>query len=366
MFKCGYLSGSLWVGNDERHVYPCCFTNNKETRYQPPENPTYEYLNNEIILNMRRAALRGDTPSLCEGCGYERRKSLNEFKNKGEVKEYISYEDIERLHVSLGNVCNFKCVICSGHQSHLIAREIAPQLNSYLKNESYFDFLIDNLPKMKNLNDIQFTGGEPFYNKKNLLNILNKLPDHVNIHPLRTNGSIFDLEILEALKRFPRAVISFSYDSYSKTLEYQRPNSNWSDMEKVLDKFLDFKDKNPNIEIGNDFTVTWINVDSMLDFHLKFKKKFNEIRYHPIEYPNYWQIKMLKPEYQQTILKDIFYVDRNVHEHMVSRLNSDVTDREINIMWHHIGYMKKHRNVSLEEKIPHIIPFLRKTSLQLS
>jgi len=368
MFKCGYLSGSLWVGNDNRHVYPCCFTNNKETRYKPPLNLNDEYLNNEILLDMRRTALRGDTPTLCKGCDFEKNKSLFLFKNRGNVKEFIDNEDIEFLHVSLGNVCNFKCVICSPNQSHLILKEKYPDNNSYIKNQGYFDFLIENIPKMKNLHSIQFTGGEPFYNKKILLDILSKLPDKVEIHPLRTNGSIFDKDIMESVKRFSKVRLAFSYDSYGKTIEYQRPNCIWPEMEQTLEKFLNFREQNKNIIISNDFTVTWINVDTIPDFHKKFKDIFAEIRYHPILFPTYWMINLLKPEYQKEILKSLVLIKEAdpVRKHINEYLNNEISEKEINILWNNIEYMKKHRNVSLEEKIPHIIPFLRKTSLQLS
>jgi organic radical activating enzyme len=365
MFKCGYLSGSLWVGNNPKHVYPCCYTN-KEYNLTISENLNHEYLNNKTLLDMRRTALRGETPDLCKGCELEKKKSLYLFKNGGIVKEIISYEDVERLYISLGNVCNFKCVICSESQSHLIAKEINPLQNSYIKNQSYFDFLIDNLHKMKNLRMVQFTGGEPFLNKKNLLNLLNKLPDSVKIEPLRTNGSIYDKEIMESLKRFKKVFIAFSYDSYGKALEYQRPNSNWSDMEKILDKFSEYSRKYKNIEIKNDFTVTWINVDTILDFYMKYSGIFSDIDYHPIQFPQYWQIKMLDPEYQKNILKNISFgvKAQSVSKYINDHIDDHITDDEINIMWKQIEYMKKYRNVNLEDKIPHLIPYLRKTSLQ--
>lgn len=358
MFKCGYLSGSLWVGNSSETVYPCCYTNNKEITTKGEG----DFLNNSTVLKMRREALQDKTPLLCELCeqkGKEREYSLTLFNNKGFVKEYINFEDVERLYISLGNVCNLKCTICSGSQSHLIKKETNPDKNPYEVNTPYLEWIKENASKFVNLNTVQFTGGEPFYNRKNLLDILKVLPSNISIFPIRTNGTIYDEEILKEFIRFNKVAIATSIDGMEGSFEYQRVGSDWEETKQVLYKIKNFTDEHKNVYVQNDFTVTWANVDRISDFDLFAKNIYVNSKYHDINYPYYWQLKYLNHSYLKEVkskilkIKNAQFTVRKIDK--ILEDNIVPTKEEIKKMWSIVEYMKEKRGVSLEEKIPHLL-----------
>jgi len=385
-FKCGYLSGGLWIGNNTKSVFPCCYTDNKI--YRDKINTVYhnDILNNHLLKEMRKSAIEGKPHLLCQGCldseknhnFSPRLDSINPesrklFKNTGDVKIEVTPADIERLYISLGNVCNYKCIMCSEGQSHLIAKEKNPNVASLQLNNLAFNTLLSDISQMKNLKSINITGGEPFLNKTKFLEVLEKLPKHVIIQPVHTNGSIYDTEILDKLSKFKFVDICFSFDGFGKGFEYQRPNSNWDtcldNLQKMHSNYQKYYD---NIVLTNAYTATAFTIDLIPDFLHNYRNYFHNMKFYVVKGPVEWQINLLTPEYLFKILDQIeYFIHRERFKNYFKELSkikyeiqqaiiSDVDQKIIDKFWNQVQYMKEYRNVDIHDMVPHLVKHFKR------
>lgn len=381
-FKCGYISGAVWIGPGARTILPCCFTDNKNTTGY--SNVDYSNLvNHPTLVDIRQQANEGNVHELCKLCVKKeqdgiksaRIKSNHAFKNQGNIKVNIDYSDIEQIYLSLSNICNYKCVICSPGQSHLIAKEQKFKNPLQMISDENFDSLLKMLQEANNLEYFQVSGGEPFQHKARLRKILNNVSKNI-IFYMHTNGSIFDNEVVEMCKKmenFKSASVCFSIDGHEGSFEYQRTNGVWKDVLENIKKFNQIINTN-KVFPTNNYTVTCFNLFDIKDFIENYQTYFHKLAFHELRSPHEYHISLLKEDYLLKAQNELtLYYDglpSNIKEKVYLKeilvainnaISNPPSDEIIDKFWRQTEYMKKVRGISLEEKLPHLIKCLRKT-----
>lgn len=371
MFRCGYLSGGLWISPDANIVFPCCFTSKTAHKKFKLQSNQSDLFNSQILKDMRESAIKNKPHDLCKDCVYQIKnnipnpvKSSNKWmNNNGSVKLITKPEDLEILYVSLSNICNFKCVMCTSSQSHLIAREEGLDKPLNMTDDTFFNGLIDLLNKAKNLKRLQVTGGEPFQNKKRLRNILESAPAGIDFH-MHTNGSIMDdesIEIIKLMKKFAQSDIGLSLDGTAGAFEFQRTNGVWPE---ILDNIKYFRKniKEKNILLNVQYTTTCFNVLDIPNFIDVTNGLIDEYTFHALKWPSEFQIRFVKEEYLLTLLDDLkkysLYDTKEVQDAVQKALVNKPNIQEIEYLWKRIDYMRDVRGISLKEKLPQAYNFL--------
>lgn len=179
-----------------------------------------------------------------------RQRSLTEYKILG-AKE--KHEELLNIEISVGNLCNLSCLMCSEKDSSVIlAENIKLKINQvnqkdFKWSEENFVNLSKNLklkPKLINLR-----GGEPFYNKK-IFDLLDSFdPDdikHTIIH-ITTNGTVWTQEWARVLSRFKLVRLMFSVDATGDLYNYIRYPGNFETVEKNIKDIVKYKNIKPLI-----------------------------------------------------------------------------------------------------------------------
>ena len=166
------------------------------------------------------------------------------------------------VDLSMGNLCNIKCRICSPiHSTPWMIEEAAIQFpnnkQKYLKQPRWkiakdsFDyknkFLWDDIMTLlPNVTKFDFAGGEPFYIEKHW-SIVNKCVEEgwskkQHIH-YNTNGTIYPEKYMPLLEEFKIVDIQISSDGVGKKFEYCRYPAVWEEVEENIAKFISAKNK---------------------------------------------------------------------------------------------------------------------------
>lgn len=249
---------------------------------------------NEVFFGSDMTALRDDflsgaNPSGCSRCwnleskglGSERTAAVKRYSNQLH-SSWLDQPGIRSLDIKTGNVCNFKCRMCSPVFSSAIAGENLSQTADFEKkqklidcnkqgrwadgNEKFINELIELLPTLEN---IDLLGGEPF--------LLKSLPvlletavstghaSHIKLHA-NTNGSVFPKKLLPLFQHFNAIDLAISIDNIGKRFELERGGV-WSEVQDNVKKITQYKSEKihiylfPTINIQNvlylDELVDW-------------------------------------------------------------------------------------------------------------
>lgn len=223
---------------------------------------------------LRQAMVRGDIPPACAQCslkeasvGHSRR-----FFFRDVVEPWVDIlpddpnvePDIRYLEINTSNLCNLKCIMCSGAVSTAWIKDeraLTEKNVLYPRPESsrvvwreWDPVWMKNLfaePKhFQNLRRLSLKGGEPFLDPRNC-EILQFFIDHniaSNISlELTTNGTIVNEKMIDLISHFEKVMLYVSVEATGDLYSWIRGGDNFSfsDLERNL---LEFK-KIPNAEI---------------------------------------------------------------------------------------------------------------------
>jgi len=359
MFECGYLSHGMYVSIGlNGDIYPCCFASDGQASIKD-KNDSDDILNGRFITKLRRQALDNKVPDICSGCikreqitGTSPRIKNNHFIDNT-VKEVISEEDVRYIQVRLSNVCNFQCTICGGGSSHLIAKEEGMKNPLQIIEDDVYNQLKKRLPKMSDLQTIVFAGGEPFYNTKKLIELLDYIPKTVKRIAMHTNGSVYDKQLLDKLYEFNFPIIDFSFDGTGRFFEYQRRNGKW---DEVLNNLKKIKENYPRIWIQGNNTITNTTFINLPDFLREMKPYFNKIDNVFIQNPVYYQINTVKPEVLNKIKSQI--EDDIIVKNIDYALNNPAPSNVIRAFWNRVSYLNSKQH-NIYDYIPEIRDIVR-------
>lgn len=270
--------------------------------------------NNEYMRSVRTTMLSGNIPSSCSKCFKEESNgvaSKRVWETGTWMEEGIDVEELIRqteadgtvpdrlvyLDLRLGHTCNLKCVMCSPHDSSQWVgdyKKIFPVLKSeVIKKEIVWDrktfdnfwhenpdFWREMYAQIPNLKQVYFAGGEPLMIKEHKLFleeiIRQGYADKILVR-YNTNGLLLDEEIIDLWTKFKKVKVGFSIDALSDKNYYIRYPSDWSTIEKNLQRLDNTPD---NIQVSIATAIQILNIKHLPDFaKWKIQQNFKKVNF---------------------------------------------------------------------------------------
>ena len=308
---CNYLWNQIAVDAFGK-IKPCCrfreqnsIGNIKQDLLGVINSAKYKWLRHH---SMSGSKIQGCIT--CDDAEYVGIPSLRELANKETKtpdisKSHVDLDSIEYLHVSLGNLCNLKCMTCSPEYSSRWRKDyeilgwdtygVAPHTHI----NTHWHEIFKQLPKLKSL---RIVGGEPFIIPQHevFLKSLLKSYEHSLHLSYFTNGTVRPQSSIVALWQKIGAVrINFSVDAVGLLANYIRYPSKWEKIEENLVWFINLCKKFSFVRTRIHTSVSILNLYAVQ--HLKnylsttfssYKQSFDH-RAVLIESPEFLSIKTL-------------------------------------------------------------------------
>lgn len=260
---------TVQIKNDGQMSY-CCMS----------RDPMSDSINGEELVRGRREMIAGKILPVCqEKCldiehlfSSQRHELNTRWPIEHDISPEANPEHIKYIDLRMGNICNYMCLMCGDRDSHLWGKANGKE-NPYISwamNEDKYNHIMDFISSCTNLKSISLAGGEPFYNKKQLFDLLDRLPRELDLKFI-TNVSFCDDEIIAKLNEFKTGRLHCSVDGIGTWIETQRHKSKWRDVEANLLKFAG--------ELHDDWTVRLVPTFTVLNTPgvVEFVAWFNEV-----------------------------------------------------------------------------------------
>ena len=202
-----------------------------------------EWMESAYQKQNRHNKLNDVSDNLCLMC-YEEEAVEKSSKRLREIHKYpvipieFTQPDIINLptsyHMSLGNECNLRCLMCEPWFSSKIAAEqknlglwSLPVKLNWTSNKAAWDMVVSTICSTVDLQAVHIIGGEPLLNNRfeQLVDAL-IVAGQTNIYlGFTTNGTVFDHDLLEKLNVFRHVDIGISVESYGILNDYIRVGS---------------------------------------------------------------------------------------------------------------------------------------------
>jgi len=226
---------TVQIKNDGQFSY-CCMS----------RDPIGKELNDPDLVDGRNRMISGEILPVCQTQCFDNEKffssqrlDLNRrYPIKNDISPAANPEHIEYIDLRMGNICNYMCLMCGDRDSHLWGKANKKE-NPYIswaKDPVQYQRIMDFIASCKNLKCISLAGGEPFYNKKQLFDVIDRLPRDLELKFI-TNVSFCDDEIIAKLNEFKTGRLHCSIDGVGRWVEAQRYRSSWELIEKNMMKF---------------------------------------------------------------------------------------------------------------------------------
>ena len=159
---------------EDGKVTPCCVM---PSNVYPMGNNIKEYFEGPALKNLRNAFLKNQQHPYCEYCWKNEKYNLPSHRVK--FPTFHNTRTIEKIHVRLNNVCNFKCRMCgpnfsttwkAENRKHDFFIDDSPDdltVNAFDKDPKLLE-LIKVLIKNGSLKQINISGGEPLITDANV------------------------------------------------------------------------------------------------------------------------------------------------------------------------------------------------------
>jgi MoaA/NifB/PqqE/SkfB family radical SAM enzyme len=322
----------------------CCNNNawNRVDQNKPFNDLTFtieEDFNNPLHKEVRQSFLEDKRHPSCKKCWDSedqgatsyRQMFTNSFKfENSDLEHWINktdpdgtIHDIEfiNLELTFGNKCNLKCVMCSGSNSSLFAKEQYENkeipltiYNQYMSLDWFEDAeqFKKLYPFIKKVTRIQILGGEPLIIEHQLLlQTLIELGISKNIS-LSYNSNLTTLprEILDTWKNFKNVTVGVSVDAYGNLNEFIRSPMKWDKLERNIEALQEIEG-NIQIEIHATFgSLNYLQFTDFLEWVKVLSNKY--IKVTPVPFYNYiYMPKWFDPIHLPENIKQLGY-DRYV------------------------------------------------------
>jgi len=386
---CALTHTGVYVINNG-NALPCCASRMLALGGSlPTDTPILETLEHRlnvgVIKRIRKQLIDGIWPTECNVCkiAEERgitsmRQAFNELiPEPATLRTELKLEDVQTLHLGVGNKCNSKCMTCEPHSSDQWIDEFQfihgkPYTRKFfplLERTGGTELLADSLPNIKR---ITFLGGEPTISDKyqTMLNAFIKSGRSKDIDlGFVTNLTTVDT-VIDYWLKFKSVDISVSIDGCGKINEYIRYPIKWEKTLSNLKSLLKHFD-NGTFRVGLSLTPSVYNclhLDELLKFWCDITSEFNarqiislnkvtypinaSMRVMPLEYRNIGVEKLLK--FKQTTNDDFIH---SVIGALISELKEPVIDDQhthLNNLKHFISKSDQYRNRTIKDYIPEL------------
>lgn len=316
---CNVLNNHVCIRLPGRYA-PCCYWSKDTTKFQDNpkkyfttiDKPFKEYIASELHQDVVKVMNEdGDWHPGCIKCKNLEDAGLPSIRQK--INERLPDKNIQYMQISLSNHCNFACKTCDSRSSSTIMKMVDanPELAKWfhkgeLITNTDYKKVFDNID-LKNLQLIEFLGGEPFVDPQTT-NFLNYLLEHSDLSnvtfKVHTNTSFFPKKLVPILAQMKRIDLRLSVDSWHRSVEYSRLGSNFEIIKKVTNQWIEFSKQYKNTYITLFPTVNAFNVK-----YLKMTKEAAEelgisFGYEWVEHPKQLNLNALPESYVDSIKDD--------------------------------------------------------------
>ena len=226
-------------------IGPCCtYRGNRDTSLKSVQ----EYLDSDWLKELKRKMLNSERDEGCHACWRREDEGGDSMRLQENRKVGILTEsDIQRVWLSIGNVCNKNCNICRPARSSIIAKEYKKlgsdhEINSIDPGSMiidkqfsgiYLDKWENYIDALDSAHEINLDGGEPFFTKQctTILETLIKKGSTDKTLSFSTNGSATEQQY-ELLKHFKKVEFGISIDGVEDLYSLVRSPHNWDWWEK--------------------------------------------------------------------------------------------------------------------------------------
>ena len=264
---------SLYLDSDKT-LAPCCkIKNTHEYDY----NQLDEYFDSPGLNKVRKDLLNGIKNKNCASCWHDEEQggdSLRLISNRTialgtkirllDQIENPKVSNIKSFDLTLGNLCNLKCVMCTPRlSSQLLAEANAnPALKAmhdrkfnqkdfdWPKGDDFIDWCNQHLPQAIH---IKFTGGEPFIIPW-IKEVIERIPDSQKekcVLHFTSNLTVINPALFEYFRKFKQVWLSVSVEGTHETHEYLRYGHTWQKLASNLKLVQDMKIENLILKINH-------------------------------------------------------------------------------------------------------------------
>lgn len=232
-FKCRAITKGLCVTATGK-INPCCIIHEDVAIVSDNLNLSSVMVNDNWQRMIEQEKL-GVAPAECSTCIHKeslgaisRRLKLNgAARQRNDADRFV-----EQLDISLSNLCNQKCIMCSGdfssrwHPSMDAYRKAFPDKQFKLKSNwaltyEQIDQILEKVDERTG--QIEIKGGEPTYDKKLEYFIQGAIKKNANIKfILVTNGTRFDADRIAFFNSVSNLTICVSIDAIGDTYSFIR------------------------------------------------------------------------------------------------------------------------------------------------
>lgn len=265
---CKLAEFGLGVDN-QGNLRPCCQYIKSQKKYNYKEIRDFEVnFRQKVLLNDLDQGIQHSSCQLCWRAEENGKQSLRKISNELYKDIIISNRNANKVanpiiidfDISLGNLCNLKCIMCGPYASTQWYNEIKKHelefkfhsfdslgnmlIENWWEEPQLVEFIQINSQEAKKIN---FSGGEPFMFPR-LGEVLESISNNKSLDlclQFNTNGTVINDKILELLSRFPEVRIIVSLEGIDRHNDYIRFPSNWNSIDKNIKKFQKYK----NLEV---------------------------------------------------------------------------------------------------------------------
>lgn len=334
-----YWDGSFGICCQEAHKL---YTSNFDLKYNIANMSIAEWFNSEPATNFRLKFFENQHISECTRCTLDESVGGNSRRLKSNMKSAIftrtafnesylqspGYKHFRHsqinvgktlthpidLHIDLGNYCNLACKMCNPSASSIHAlqevkwgnRENQQYIGSdWTRDQVVWESFKQQLLKIPNLNNIHFMGGETL-----LTDRFEDLVDYMIAHhrldmcfSFVTNGTTFNLNLLNKLKQFKRVGLEVSIETLTDHNAYIRQGTNHSEVLQNIQRYqehcnntsvtLTLRPAPSILSIGYMDTLLNYALDKkfVIKYNLCYRPEFMNIKYLPEDIKQLYKLK---------------------------------------------------------------------------
>jgi sulfatase maturation enzyme AslB (radical SAM superfamily) len=292
-----------------------------------------DWFNNGSAVNQARNQIKhGHSVSGCRECYQTEQAKLLSYRNRRNLQAAIYPNNFFKqslhsspawnrmngktqhimpsfIHVSLNNVCNMACRMCTPDNSSKLSATFKkagiisaiPAISDWTQDskkwQDFCSLVIDN----SSLMCLHFMGGEPMLAKKfyELIDLCIK-KNAVNFHlTFVTNGTIVDTEIIKKLRHFKSVCIEVSIENFHPSNDYIRLGGNYKQLKRNIELLLTHRSDTISVVLRTvPQALSIIHYDTIIDFAVKHDVAIDS---NIISRPEYLKIFVLPTKVKQQL-----------------------------------------------------------------
>lgn len=368
-----------------------------------------EYLQSELMDNIRLTLLDGNSPDICSICQYEQRTGKVSGRQRQLLKSGIiesrfiktfcsshhwdnfeySYNNQGQtqntpvdIQIDLGNTCNSACIMCAPKFSSRIVDEhkklnaVEPvlfknpeKITNWSDDDNLVKKFVNDLKDINVVKYIHFIGGETLY-MKSFYDICNQMIDtglsKDAIIGTTTNCTVYDERIEHIIKNFKAVHLGLSIEAVTPLNDYVRWPSKIDLVIANIKKFLKLKEKysifislriTPNVLSVND-------LDKLFEFMIE--NKITAESCNILYDPSCLRIELLDKELRTDIISKLYdlvtkYELKRPLDKIINRRMDENTDKIISdLIFEYIDFLTHFKEPdNVEEERQNLVKFLK-------